>query len=185
MAPITSFDLVIFDCDGVLVDSEVITNRVFAEMLAEFGLTSTTVVRSTTLNLTELAASLSELHASKPKARRTASTATQSGRPLFDPFQHTPFRYAARTARAPFRVKCRCASEDHPPVESAARPHHSGSASLHTGCPSQRSASRKADTTRRVQIPESLARMPAGIAGFDEIADGGLPGDGVTAGPAL
>lgn len=32
------FDLVIFDCDGVLVDSEVITNRVFATMLAEQGL---------------------------------------------------------------------------------------------------------------------------------------------------
>jgi HAD superfamily hydrolase (TIGR01509 family) len=29
--------LVIFDCDGVLVDSEVITNRVFAAMLGELG----------------------------------------------------------------------------------------------------------------------------------------------------
>jgi HAD superfamily hydrolase (TIGR01509 family) len=32
-----AFDLVIFDCDGVLVDSEVVTNRVFAEMLGELG----------------------------------------------------------------------------------------------------------------------------------------------------
>jgi HAD superfamily hydrolase (TIGR01509 family) len=32
------FDLVIFDCDGVLVDSEVITNRVFVGMLNELGL---------------------------------------------------------------------------------------------------------------------------------------------------
>ena len=32
------FDLVIFDCDGVLVDSERITNSVFAEMLNEMGL---------------------------------------------------------------------------------------------------------------------------------------------------
>jgi len=32
------FDLVIFDCDGVLVDSEFITNRVFAVMLNEMGL---------------------------------------------------------------------------------------------------------------------------------------------------
>lgn len=32
------FDLVIFDCDGVLVDSERITNLVFAEMLGEIGL---------------------------------------------------------------------------------------------------------------------------------------------------
>lgn len=31
-------ELVIFDCDGVLIDSERITNRVFAEMLAELGL---------------------------------------------------------------------------------------------------------------------------------------------------
>lgn len=31
-------DLVIFDCDGVLVDSEPIANRVFAEALAELGL---------------------------------------------------------------------------------------------------------------------------------------------------
>jgi HAD superfamily hydrolase (TIGR01509 family) len=32
-----SFDAVIFDCDGVLVDSEPITNRVLAEMLGELG----------------------------------------------------------------------------------------------------------------------------------------------------
>jgi len=31
------FDLVIFDCDGVLVDSEVIANRVFQELLRELG----------------------------------------------------------------------------------------------------------------------------------------------------
>ncbi len=30
-------DLVIFDCDGVLVDSEVITNRIFADMLNSLG----------------------------------------------------------------------------------------------------------------------------------------------------
>jgi HAD superfamily hydrolase (TIGR01509 family) len=33
-----NFDLVIFDCDGVLVDSELITNRVFSQMLGEIGL---------------------------------------------------------------------------------------------------------------------------------------------------
>ena len=32
------FDLVIFDCDGTLVDSEPITNRVLAEYISEFGL---------------------------------------------------------------------------------------------------------------------------------------------------
>lgn len=35
------FDLVIFDCDGVLVDSERITNTIFAEMLNELGLSFT------------------------------------------------------------------------------------------------------------------------------------------------
>lgn len=32
------FELVIFDCDGVLVDSELISNAVYAEMLSELGL---------------------------------------------------------------------------------------------------------------------------------------------------
>jgi HAD superfamily hydrolase (TIGR01509 family) len=31
------FDAVLFDCDGVLVDSELITNRVLSEMLGELG----------------------------------------------------------------------------------------------------------------------------------------------------
>lgn len=31
-------DLVIFDCDGVLVDSEMITNRIFAQMLNDLGI---------------------------------------------------------------------------------------------------------------------------------------------------
>jgi beta-phosphoglucomutase-like phosphatase (HAD superfamily) len=33
-----SWDLVIFDCDGVLVDSESIANRLFSVMLGEIGL---------------------------------------------------------------------------------------------------------------------------------------------------
>src|SRR5262249_9683573 len=32
-----SFDLVIFDCDGVLVDSEPLANRVFRDRLEEVG----------------------------------------------------------------------------------------------------------------------------------------------------
>lgn len=36
------FDAVLFDCDGVLVDSEPITNRVLAEMLRELGWPITT-----------------------------------------------------------------------------------------------------------------------------------------------
>jgi len=35
------FKLIIFDCDGVLVDSELITNRVFAAMLNELGIAVT------------------------------------------------------------------------------------------------------------------------------------------------
>ena len=34
----SQFQLVIFDCDGVLVDSERITNTVFVEMLNALGL---------------------------------------------------------------------------------------------------------------------------------------------------
>jgi phosphoglycolate phosphatase len=33
----TSFDLVIFDCDGVLVDSEPLANQLYVQMLGEFG----------------------------------------------------------------------------------------------------------------------------------------------------
>jgi HAD superfamily hydrolase (TIGR01509 family) len=35
---VSACQLVIFDCDGVLVDSELITTRVFAEMLGELGM---------------------------------------------------------------------------------------------------------------------------------------------------
>jgi HAD superfamily hydrolase (TIGR01509 family) len=31
------FELIIFDCDGILVDSEPLSNRIFAETLQEFG----------------------------------------------------------------------------------------------------------------------------------------------------
>lgn len=37
----TTFDLIIFDCDGVLVDSERITNEIFAQMLNELGVPAT------------------------------------------------------------------------------------------------------------------------------------------------
>src|SRR5258708_13086686 len=33
-----TYDMIIFDCDGVLVDSELIANRVLAEMLSKIGL---------------------------------------------------------------------------------------------------------------------------------------------------
>lgn len=39
-------DLVIFDCDGVLVDSEVISNEVLARMLTREGLTTTTLTEA-------------------------------------------------------------------------------------------------------------------------------------------
>jgi HAD superfamily hydrolase (TIGR01509 family) len=37
----TKFELVIFDCDGVLVDSERISNQIFADMLNELGVPAT------------------------------------------------------------------------------------------------------------------------------------------------
>ncbi len=39
--PLAPIELVIFDCDGVLVDSERVTNRVFGQMMTELGLTLT------------------------------------------------------------------------------------------------------------------------------------------------
>ena len=36
-----TLELVIFDCDGVLVDSEPIANRVLAQSLSEIGLATT------------------------------------------------------------------------------------------------------------------------------------------------
>lgn len=41
MTPSMGLQVVIFDCDGVLVDSEVISNRVLAAMLTELGLPTT------------------------------------------------------------------------------------------------------------------------------------------------
>ena len=41
MADATTFDAVLFDCDGVLVDSEPITNGVLRDMLEELGWTLT------------------------------------------------------------------------------------------------------------------------------------------------
>ena len=37
-----AYDLVIFDCDGVLVDSEPLSNRILAERLTAIGLPTTT-----------------------------------------------------------------------------------------------------------------------------------------------
>jgi phosphoglycolate phosphatase len=37
MDRIEAFDLLIFDCDGVLVDSEPLVNRLYVEMLGELG----------------------------------------------------------------------------------------------------------------------------------------------------
>ena len=37
MNDLARFDAVLFDCDGVLVDSEIITNRVLHAMLNEAG----------------------------------------------------------------------------------------------------------------------------------------------------
>ena len=37
-----AFELVIFDCDGVLVDSEPLSNRILAERLTAVGLPTST-----------------------------------------------------------------------------------------------------------------------------------------------
>ncbi|MEI7036548.1 HAD family hydrolase [Fulvimonas yonginensis] len=61
--------LVIFDCDGVLVDSEPIANRVFARMLAEQGLVLTQ-------------AQMFELFVGRTMAHCLALAAERLGRPL-------------------------------------------------------------------------------------------------------
>lgn len=60
-----SFDLVIFDCDGVLVDSEAIANRVWVELLTAHGLTFTSeqfLRRSVGSTLTDLYEGLRQDH---------------------------------------------------------------------------------------------------------------------------
>lgn len=59
----TQPELVIFDCDGVLVDSEPVSNRVLADAIADAGLpiTAEEVSRSfTAMQLTEIAAAVEE-----------------------------------------------------------------------------------------------------------------------------
>ena len=38
MPNIMNFDLIIFDCDGVLIDSEILSNRAEVELLKSFGI---------------------------------------------------------------------------------------------------------------------------------------------------
>ena len=88
------YQLVIFDCDGVLVDSERITNQVFADMLGELGLAFTLedmferfIGRSMAQCLDEIAVLLGR----PPPAYRWSR-----GRPM-RPCLHRP-RQARRTA---------------------------------------------------------------------------------------
>jgi HAD superfamily hydrolase (TIGR01509 family) len=65
------FELVIFDCDGVLVDSERITNQVFCTMLNELGVPVTLedmFERFVGLSMPQCVALIAELHGSPPPA---------------------------------------------------------------------------------------------------------------------
>lgn len=66
--------LVIFDCDGVLVDSEAIANRVFARMLAGLGLTLDD-------------AQMDELFLGRTMAQCLALVVERLGRPLPEDFE--------------------------------------------------------------------------------------------------
>ena len=57
----SAIDLIIFDCDGVLVDSEVLSQRVLIEMLAEIG-----VAVSEEYFLTHFLGSVSYTHLTLP-----------------------------------------------------------------------------------------------------------------------
>ena len=63
------FELVIFDCDGVLVDSERITNQIFCTMLNELGLTVTLedmFERFVGLSMPQCIALITEMHGAPP-----------------------------------------------------------------------------------------------------------------------
>jgi HAD superfamily hydrolase (TIGR01509 family) len=63
------FELVIFDCDGVLVDSEHITNQIFCHMLNELGLSVTLddmFERFVGLSMPQCLALITELHGAPP-----------------------------------------------------------------------------------------------------------------------
>ena len=77
-------DLVIFDCDGVLVDSELIFARILAERLTAIDF-PTTIAQAVTLGF------------GKNRATLSAAVAAQFGRALPDTFFET---FAARSATA-------------------------------------------------------------------------------------
>ena len=63
------FELVIFDCDGVLVDSERIANQVFCTMLNELGLPVTLedmFERFVGLSMPQCVALITEMHGCPP-----------------------------------------------------------------------------------------------------------------------
>ena len=67
----TRFDLVIFDCDGVLVDSERITNEIFCAMLNELGVAVTLedmFERFVGLSMPQCVALIETLHGRAPPA---------------------------------------------------------------------------------------------------------------------
>lgn len=64
------FDLVIFDCDGVLVDSERITNQIFCTMLNELGLAVSLedmFERFVGLSMPQCMALVAEMHGKPPR----------------------------------------------------------------------------------------------------------------------
>ncbi|HTE41749.1 MAG TPA: HAD hydrolase-like protein, partial [Steroidobacteraceae bacterium] len=63
------FDLVIFDCDGVLVDSERITNQVFCAMLNDLGIAVTLddmFERFVGLSMPQCVSLITEMHGAQP-----------------------------------------------------------------------------------------------------------------------
>ena len=80
----SAIDLVIFDCDGVLIDSERITNRVFAQMLGELGLSVS-------------AQYMAEEFFGRSAAESVRRAEQMLGRPLPDDFEQ---RYGERSRSA-------------------------------------------------------------------------------------
>jgi HAD superfamily hydrolase (TIGR01509 family) len=63
-----AIDLVVFDCDGVLVDSEHLANRVLAELLTELGLPTTTEQSIATYMGLSMASAVERIEASLGRA---------------------------------------------------------------------------------------------------------------------
>ncbi len=124
LAPRPAFDAILFDCDGVLVDSEGITNGVLREMLEELGwvLTQEECMRIFVGKAVRDEAATIEAHTGRPLAQEwLAEFWTRRNVRLAAELQAIPGAVAAvRALHATFDGRIACASgADLPKVQMA------------------------------------------------------------------